>query len=132
MVSSRALVVARNRRPRPNGRLHGYLVGLAVVVFGTLLSITRHPVLNTAAFTTAFPLGVLAIAARFGVGPALLTTMGGVLAFDFVFVPPALAFALPDAASGVTITLVVAASAIASVLIARLRRQALRARRGAE
>lgn len=115
-----------------SARWRGYLAGLAVVVLGTMLSIARHPILNTAAFTTAFPLGVLAVACRFGVGPALMTTLGGVLAFDFVFVPPALAFALPDRIDGLRITLVVVAAAVASMLVERLRRQVLGARRRAD
>jgi K+-sensing histidine kinase KdpD len=113
-------------------RLRGYLAGLAVVVLGTTLSITRLPVLNTAAFTAAFPLGVLTVACRFGIGPALMTTLGGVLAFDFVFVPPALAFALPGPVDGMKIALVVMTAAVATAVIERLRRQVLGARRRAE
>ncbi len=121
------------KHPHVNGsRLRGYLAALAVVALGTTLSIARHPVLNTAAFTAAFPLGVLTVACRFGIGPALMTTLGGVLAFDFVFVPPALAFALPDPVNGLKISLVVIAAAVATAVIERLRRQVLGARRRAK
>src|SRR5271154_1179670 len=109
-----AFFLDKSRQLTGATRWRGYLAGLAVVVLGTMLSVTRHPVLNTAAFTTAFPLGVLTVACRFGIGPALMTTLGGVLAFDFVFVPPALTFALPDRLDGLKITLVVVAAAVAT------------------
>src|SRR5271167_1180012 len=127
-----ALFFDERRQSLGAARWRGYLAGLGVVVLGTMLSMTRHPFLNTAAFTAAFPLGVLTVACRFGIGPALMTTLGGVLAFDFVFVPPALAFALPDPIAGLRITLVVVAAAVATALIERLRRQVLGARRRAE
>jgi two-component system sensor histidine kinase KdpD len=61
-----------------------------------------------------------------------LTAVGGVLAFDFVFVPPAMAFALPDLKDGLTLVVMVSVAAVASVLAEKLRRQARSARRQAE
>jgi two-component system sensor histidine kinase KdpD len=43
-----------------------------------------------------FLVGVVAVASRYGRGPAILTSFLGVLAFDFFFVPPYLTFAVYD------------------------------------
>jgi two-component system, OmpR family, sensor histidine kinase KdpD len=79
-----------------------------------------------------FPLGVLVVTARFGIGPAIFTAVGGVLVFDFVFVPPAMAFAWPDLRDGLTLAVMLAVAAVASLLAEQLRRQLQSARRQAE
>lgn len=40
-------------------------------------------------------LGVVVVAARFGIKPAILVSVLNVAAFDFFFVPPQLTFAYP-------------------------------------
>jgi two-component system, OmpR family, sensor histidine kinase KdpD len=90
------------------------------------------PILHAAAFIMGFPLGVLVVTARFGIGPAVLTAACGVLVFDFVYVPPAMAFALPDLKDGLTLAVMIAVAAVASVLAEQLRRQVQNARRHAE
>jgi two-component system, OmpR family, sensor histidine kinase KdpD len=103
-----------------------------VLALCTFLSVAGAPILHAAAFIMVFPLAVLVVTVRFGVGPAVLTAVGGVLAFDFVFVPPAMAFALPDLKDGLTLAVMVVVAAVASVLAERLRRQVQEARRQAE
>lgn len=110
----------------------GYEVGLAVVAIATLLSVAGQPVLETAAFIMVFPLGVMLVTAGFGVGPAVFTAVTGILVFDFVFVPPALAFALPDAKNGLTLVLMVAVASLTSVLAELLRRRVQQARQQIE
>ncbi len=76
-----------------------------------------------------FPLGALLVTARFGTGPTVLTAVAGVLAFDFVFVPPAWAFAVPNLKDALTLVVMVAVAAVASVLAEQLRKQLRNSRR---
>ncbi len=101
----------------------GYLAGLGVVVIGALLSMAGAELFQTNAFVLVFPLGVLVITARYGLGPAVVTAVAGVLMFDFLFVPPALAFALPGLRDGLTLVVMIAVAGVASVLAEQLRRQ---------
>jgi K+-sensing histidine kinase KdpD len=112
--------------------LGGYVAGLLVVGLGLFVSVVGVSILPTAAFGIVFPLGVLIVTARYGIGPAILTAVGGVLVFDYVFVPPFLAFAVPDLKNGVTLAVMVAVAAVASVLAEQLRRHARRSDHQAE
>jgi two-component system sensor histidine kinase KdpD len=114
--------------PLSRGRaIRGCAAGILVIAVSTLLSVAGKPLLETAAFVTVFPLGVLLVTAGFGVGPAVFTGIGGLLVFDFVFVPPALAFAVPNAKDTVTLGLMIAVAGVASVFAELLRRQVRRA-----
>jgi two-component system, OmpR family, sensor histidine kinase KdpD len=70
-----------------------------------------------------FLLAVALVAARLGLGPGLLATVGGVLAFDFFFVPPYRTFAVADAQYAITFAIMLVVAVIISTLAARLRRQ---------
>jgi K+-sensing histidine kinase KdpD len=107
--------------------LRGYAAAAAVLLLCTVLSLA-HPT----AFVIALPVGVLAITARFGVGPAVFMAASGVLVFDFVFVPPAFEFDMLSFKDGLTVAVMLAVAAVAAVLAEQLRRQAQQARRQAE
>jgi two-component system sensor histidine kinase KdpD len=126
----RSPVVARWRSYFP--ALRGYLGGLAVIGAATGLSVASATILQSSAFLTLFPFAVLVVTARFGVGPAIATAVAGVLAFDYVFVPPAFAFAWPDLKDGLTLLVMIAVAALAGVLAQQLRLQVERASRQAE
>ncbi len=111
-------------------RFRGYLVGMAVVLVCTALAVVDA--LRAAPFVTVFPLAVLAVTVRFGLGPAILTAVGGILVFDFVFVPPRLAFAIPDATDGWTLAVMLMVGALTGAFAEQLRRQVQDARRRAE
>jgi two-component system, OmpR family, sensor histidine kinase KdpD len=98
----------------------------------TGLSMAIAGVLQTAAFLMLFPLAVLVIATRFGLGGAVFTTAAGLAAYDFVFVPPELAFAIPDFKNGLTLVVMVCVVAVAGGLVVQLRRQVDAARHQAE
>jgi two-component system sensor histidine kinase KdpD len=108
------------------------VAALLVVALSTLLSVAGKPLLETAAFVMVFPLGVLLVTAGFGVGPAVFTGITGLLVFDFVFVPPALAFAVPDAKNALTLAIMIAVAGVAGILAELLRRQARRAQQQVE
>jgi K+-sensing histidine kinase KdpD len=113
-------------------RLRGYIAGLAAVALCGVVSVAGAPILQAAAFIMVFPLGVLVVTVRHGIGPAVFTAAGGVLLFDYIFVPPAWAFAFPGVKDGLTLVVMILVAAVASILAERLRRQAEKARRHAE
>jgi two-component system sensor histidine kinase KdpD len=75
-----------------------------------------------------FLLAVVLIAARFGLGPGIVATVAGVLAFDFFFVPPYLTFDVADAQYVITFAIMLVVALIISTLAARLRQQIRTAR----
>src|SRR3982074_2627536 len=100
-----------------------------MVLLCTALAMIGAPVLETAAFIMAFPLGILLVTARFGIGPAVFAAVVGVLLFDYVFVPPAMAFAVPNLKDGFSLALMGTVAGFASVLVERVRRQVRQVRR---
>jgi K+-sensing histidine kinase KdpD len=113
-------------------RLYGYGAGVAVVVICVALSLVGARVLQIADLVMIFPLGVLAVSVRFGIGPAIFTAVTAVLAFDFLFVPPTLTLAVPDVRSAVTLGMMLLVAVVSCFLAEQLRRQAEQARRQTE
>ncbi|HEY3254037.1 MAG TPA: ATP-binding protein, partial [Polyangiaceae bacterium] len=74
-------------------------------------------------------LGVVAIAARCGLGPSLFAAVVSVLSFDFFFIPPYLEFAWPDAGSVLTFAGMVVVAGVISSLNQGLRKERQLARR---
>ena len=69
-------------------------------------------------------LGVVVIAARLGLGPAILTSVLGVAAFDFFYVEPFYTFAVRDSQFFVTFLVMLTVSIVISSLTSRIQRQA--------
>jgi K+-sensing histidine kinase KdpD len=107
--------------------LRGYVSAVAFLALCTVLSLAHGT-----AFVIALPVAVLAVTARFGIGPGAFTAACGVLVFDFVFVPPAFEFDVPGFKDALTAVVMLAVAGVAAVLAEQLRRQAQRARRQAE
>jgi K+-sensing histidine kinase KdpD len=121
-----------NERAVPNPRPgDAYVVALTAVAACTILAATGQSILQTAAFGLLFPLVALFVAVRYGVGPALVASIAGVVACDFVFVPPAMAFAMPNLKDGLILLVMTGVAASIIVAVAMLRRQTLIARRQA-
>jgi len=74
-------------------------------------------------------LGVMWVAVTLGRGPAILASILSVATFDFFFVPPYLTFAVTDTQYVVTFVVMLLAAILISTLAARLREQAVVARR---
>jgi two-component system sensor histidine kinase KdpD len=79
-----------------------------------------------------FPMGVCVVAARFGMGPAIFTALGGVIAFDYLLLPPARSFVVHDATGALTLFLLLSVTGVIAFLTDQLRRQAEMAKRQAE
>jgi two-component system, OmpR family, sensor histidine kinase KdpD len=118
--------------------LRRYLAGVVVVAVFSILSVALSgfvsglSMLSTRIFAVTLPLGMLFMTIRFGVGPAIFTAVTGVLVVDYVFLPPAVEFSMPNLKDGVTLGSMLATAAIATVYAERLRRQILWTRRQAE
>jgi two-component system sensor histidine kinase KdpD len=102
--------------------LGGYLVATAVVALSAGSCLAGAAPLQVGAFLAIFALGLVVVAARFGIGPALWGALGGVLAFDFLFVPPTLSFAIHQGKDGLMLALMLAVAMLASVVVEQLRR----------
>jgi K+-sensing histidine kinase KdpD len=117
--------------------LRGYCAAFLVSALCTFVSIvlsflsatSTAGVLQTWTFAMTFPVGMLFVTMRFGVGPAVFMAAVGVLVFDFIFVPPPLEFTVPSVRDDVELGVMLAVAAIASVLAERLRKQVASARR---
>jgi len=68
-------------------------------------------------------LGVTLTSVRLGRGPAVLTAVANVLAFDFCFVPPLFSFAISDAEYLVTFAVMLVVALIIANLMASVRQQ---------
>jgi len=116
---------------RATARTFGYVWG-ALVVLGCVLAAPSARVFQVADLVILFPLGVLLIAAQFGVGPAIFTAVTGVLAFDFLFIPPTMSLGIREGRNIVTVIVLLAVTATIGMMTDQLRRQALQAHRHAE
>jgi two-component system sensor histidine kinase KdpD len=112
--------------------LSGYAAGVGVVALCVFISLLGAALWKHAAFLMVFPLGVLVVAARFGAGPGVLTALGGVLAFDYVFVPPEMAFSVRDWNDVLMLGVMLVVAGGATVFADRIRRQVESTRRQAE
>ncbi len=110
---------------------HRYIWGLAAVGACTVIAAAGQSILQAAAFALILPLAILVVAVRFGRGPAIVASIAGVFACDFVIVPPAMAFAMPNLKDGLTLAVMTAVAGAISVMIDRLRKQVLVAERHA-
>lgn len=72
-----------------------------------------------------FLVGVLASAVRYGLWPALLTSIVSVLAFNFFFLPPLYTFTIADPENVIALVTFGIVAVIASNLTARVRAQAM-------
>jgi two-component system sensor histidine kinase KdpD len=114
-------------RSRPAGATAYGLAVLAVLV-STGAAAVMFPHFELSNIVMAYLLGVVAVAARLGRGPAVLAVLLSVAAFDFFFVPPYLSFAVSDSQYLVTLTVMLTVALVISDLTVRVTTQAEAAR----
>jgi two-component system sensor histidine kinase KdpD len=104
--------------------------GFAVLIVGlcTLLAALLGPRLTLANLVMVYLVGVVVVALRAGRGPAALSSVLSVAAFDFFFVPPRLTFAVADTQFVLTFVVMLAVALVISGLTARVRDQVEAAR----
>jgi len=101
-----------------------YVDSLTLVVAVTILGWLFHPLISPVNQLMFYLLAVVVIAFKRGLRPAIFTSVVGVLAFDFFFVPPYLTFRISDTQYLVTFLGMIIVGTVISMLVARARRHA--------
>lgn len=109
-----------------------YMLAALAVAGVTAVTATWLPVLGTAASALLFLLPVLLVAARGGVGPALLAATGGALAYNFFLLPPRFTFRIHGVENVVSVVVLLAVALVTSRLAAALKAREAEARARAE
>ncbi|MCC7145249.1 MAG: sensor histidine kinase KdpD [Phycisphaeraceae bacterium] len=117
-------------RPRAfNGRAYGWAaLTTGVCSLVSLGMLALWPKFDLANLVMIYLAGVVFVAARFGRGVAVFTSILSVVVFDFVFVPPQLTLAVHDTQYLVTFIAMLSVAIVISALTARVREQAEAAR----
>jgi len=119
---SRAYLSASAGSGKP--RWPGYLWGIVATAACTALGLMTSPLFELVNVAMMYLLAVVLIAARYGRGPAVATSVLAVAAFDFFFVPPQFTFAVSDVQYLLTFAIMLIVALIISDLTARVRLQA--------
>ena len=106
------------------GVFKGYFWAAAACAATTAMATPLAAVFDLANIVMLFLLAVIGVAVRFGRGPAVLAAFLNVAAFDFVFVPPRLSFAVSDAQYLLTFAVMLVVGLVIGQLTAGLRYQA--------
>jgi two-component system sensor histidine kinase KdpD len=126
-------VIARQERtttrPRPDRvtpreiRWRRYGSALALTVLCTSLAAVMYPYFELTNLVMVYLLGATIAALRLGRGPASLTAVMNVAAFDFFFVQPRFTFAVSDFQYAVTFAVMLIVALIIGTLVANVRAQ---------
>ena len=111
-------------QPSDKLRWPGYAWAAATTAACTLLGMAMSPAFELVNIAMVYLLAVVLLAARYGRGPAIATSVLGVAAFDFFFVPPQLTFAVSDVQYLITFAIMLTVGLIISGLTASVRLQA--------
>jgi two-component system sensor histidine kinase KdpD len=103
----------------------GYIESLVLVILITILGFLLRPFISPTNLMMFYMLGVVISAYKWGLRPAILTAVLGVLAFDFVFIPPYLSFRVSDTEYLITLTGLIIVGTLISLLVARVREHAI-------
>ncbi len=120
---SRTLGKGRSRNWR------GYLQGLGLVVLATLVGQLIHGLFAPTTIAMLYLLSVVITAYLWGLGPSILVSVLGILAFDFFHVPPYLTFRVADTQYIFTFLALLLVGVVISYLALRVRQQTESARR---
>jgi len=107
-------------RIRLSATTRGYLAAVAAAVGATAIAMAAEGVLAVHGLSLIYMTGVVAVAASFGLGPALVTSTLSFLAYNFFFTDPRYTFSVVREADIVTLALFLAASILTGNLAARL------------
>ncbi|MBS0377576.1 MAG: sensor histidine kinase KdpD [Proteobacteria bacterium] len=100
-----------------------YLWALCTTLVCSGVAFAVYPRIALANLVMVYLLGVTVAALRFGRGPAALTAVLNVAAFDFFFVPPRFNFAIADVQYLVTFAVMLIVALVIANLVASVRRQ---------
>src|SRR5262249_50062749 len=111
----------RGRRARL-AAMRGYASAVAAVAACPPIRLGMPPRFDLVNVAMVYLLAVVGIALRFERGPVIATSVLSVAAFDFLFVPPQLAFTVHDAQYLLTFAMMLAVGLIVSGLTTSVRR----------
>jgi two-component system sensor histidine kinase KdpD len=106
-----------------------YLYGLGLVVLATLSGQLMHNLFTSTTIAMLYLLCVVITAYLWGLGPSILVSVLGVLAFDFFHIPPYLTFRVADTQYVFAFLALLLVGIIISYLASLVRRQTESARR---
>jgi two-component system sensor histidine kinase KdpD len=101
-----------------------YVASLALVALITAIGWLIHSFISPVNLAMLYMLGVVAVAWRRGLRPAIFTAVIGVLAFDFFFIPPYLTFRVSDSEYLITFAGMIIVGSLVSILVTRAREHA--------
>ncbi|MGA2934860.1 MAG: sensor histidine kinase KdpD [Methanomicrobiales archaeon] len=102
-----------------------YIDSLVLVILITVLGWLVRPFISPTNLVMFYMLAVVISAFRWGLRPAILTAVLGILAFDFFFVAPNFSFRVSDTEYVITFAGFVAVGTLISLLVARVRDHAI-------
>jgi len=100
-----------------------YAWALATTLICTLVGFAMQESFEAANIVMIYVLGATVAGVRFGRGPAVLTAIANVVAFDFCFVPPHFTFSVADAQYVVTFVVMLVVTLVIANLMASVRQQ---------
>jgi len=101
-----------------------YVASFFLVVAITLIGWLIHEVISPTNLAMFYMLGVVVVAWKRGLRPAVFTAVIGVLSFDFFFIPPYLNFRVSDTEYLITFAGMIIVGSLVSLLVARTREYA--------
>jgi two-component system sensor histidine kinase KdpD len=113
-----------NRRVWINVVPRGVAAALVAVAAATAVSWMIFPRLERGTPIMTYLLAIVVVGARYGRLPSVLTSVLGVAAFDFFFVPPYYTFAVADAQALSTFAIMLVVGLVIGGLTTRIRHQA--------
>jgi two-component system sensor histidine kinase KdpD len=114
---------------RPHHPWRRYLWGLALAAAATAVSALIAPFISPTNLVVIYLLAVVLAAVYLGRGPAILTSLFSVAAFDFFFIPPHFTLAVSDTEYLLTFFGLLVVGLMISQLMAQVREQAKAAQR---
>ncbi len=101
-----------------------YVASFILIILITLIGWLIRSFISPTNLAMLYMLGVVVVAWRRGIRPAVFTAVIGVLAFDFFFIPPYLNFRVSDTEYLITFAGMIIVGSLVSLLVARAREYA--------
>ena len=109
--------------PRRSAKPLAHAEATAIIAVATTVSWLARGSLALGDIAMLHTLGVVIVATRLGLGPALLAAGLSVLSYNFFFIPPVFAFGVEDGRHLLTFAMIFGVGTVISTLTDRLRRQ---------
>jgi two-component system sensor histidine kinase KdpD len=115
--------VNKDRKMDRTVNWRGYLQGLLLVAIATSIGKLIQPLFTPTTIMAVYVLAVGITAYLGGLGPSIMVSVAGVLAFDFFFIRPFFSFTVSDTQYIFTFLVLLLVGFVISYLTARVRRQ---------